>query len=35
MAIRLAGRAVLVIGEERGLAAVALRWKGQLNENVK
>jgi len=35
MAIRLAGRAVLVIGEERGLAAVALRWKGQLNENAK
>ena len=35
MAIRLAGRAVLVIGGERGLAAVALRWKGQLNENAK
>lgn len=35
LAIRLAGRAVLVIGGERGLAAVAVRWKGQLNENAK
>lgn len=35
LAIRLAGRAVLVIGGERGLAAVAQRWKGQLNENAK
>jgi glucose/mannose-6-phosphate isomerase len=35
LAIRLAGRAVLVIGAERGLAAVAQRWKGQLNENAK
>ena len=28
LAIRLADRAVLVIGEARGLEAVALRWKG-------
>jgi glucose/mannose-6-phosphate isomerase len=35
LAIRLAGRAVLVVGGERGLNAVALRWKGQLNENAK
>lgn len=35
LAIRLADRAVLVIGEARGLEAVALRWKGQLNENAK
>jgi len=35
LAIRLAGRAVLVIGGERGLSAVAQRWKGQLNENAK
>jgi len=35
LAIRLAGHAVLVIGGERGLAAVAQRWKGQLNENAK
>jgi glucose/mannose-6-phosphate isomerase len=31
----MAGRAILVIGAERGLAAVAQRWKGQLNENAK
>jgi glucose/mannose-6-phosphate isomerase len=35
MAIRLGGRAVVVLGGERGLAAVAVRWKGQLNENAK
>lgn len=35
LAIRLAGRAVLIIGEARGLDAVAQRWKGQLNENAK
>lgn len=35
LAIRMAGRALLVIGAERGLSAVAQRWKGQLNENAK
>ena len=35
LVIRLAGRAVLVVGGERGLNAVAMRWKGQLNENAK
>ncbi|HEX7079154.1 MAG TPA: bifunctional phosphoglucose/phosphomannose isomerase [Candidatus Eisenbacteria bacterium] len=35
LAIRIAGRVLLVIGGERTLAPVALRWKGQLNENAK
>lgn len=35
LAIRVAGRVVLVIGGERTLAPAALRWKGQLNENAK
>lgn len=35
LAIRLAGRALLVIGAERGTAVVAQRWKGQFNENAK
>ena len=35
LAIRLGGRAVLVLGAERTQAPVALRWKGQLNENSK
>ena len=35
LAIRLGDRAVLVLGAERTLAPVALRWKGQLNENSK
>jgi len=35
LAIRLGGRGVLVLGAERAQAPVALRWKGQLNENSK
>jgi len=35
LALRLAGRAVIVIANERTLGPVALRWKGQLNENAK
>lgn len=35
LAIRLGGHAVLVLGAERTQAPVALRWKGQLNENSK
>jgi glucose/mannose-6-phosphate isomerase len=35
LAIRLGGRAVLLFGGDRSLAPVALRWKGQLNENSK
>ncbi len=35
LAIRLAGRAVVVLANERTLGPVALRWKGQLNENAK
>ena len=35
LAIRLSGRAVLTVGAERGLAVVAQRWKGQINENAK
>jgi glucose/mannose-6-phosphate isomerase len=35
LAIRLAGRVVIVLANERTLGPVALRWKGQLNENAK
>lgn len=35
LAIRLGGRPILVLGAERTQAPVALRWKGQLNENSK
>ena len=35
LAIRLSGRPILVLGAERTQAPVALRWKGQLNENSK
>ena len=35
LALRLAGRAVIVLANERTLGPVALRWKGQLNENSK
>lgn len=35
LAIRLAGRAVIVVANERTLGPVAVRWKGQLNENAK
>lgn len=35
LALRLAGRAVIVLSNERTLGPVALRWKGQLNENAK
>ncbi|MGE5177289.1 MAG: bifunctional phosphoglucose/phosphomannose isomerase [Hyphomicrobiales bacterium] len=35
LAIRLAGRVLLVIGGERTLHPAAVRWKGQLNENAK
>jgi glucose/mannose-6-phosphate isomerase len=35
LALRLAGRAVIVLANERTLGPVALRWKGQLNENAK
>jgi glucose/mannose-6-phosphate isomerase len=35
LAIRLAGRAVVLLANERTLGPVALRWKGQLNENAK
>jgi glucose/mannose-6-phosphate isomerase len=35
LAIRLAGRAVVVVANERTLGPVAVRWKGQLNENAK
>jgi glucose/mannose-6-phosphate isomerase len=31
----LAGRAVVVVANERTLGPVAVRWKGQLNENAK
>ena len=35
LALRLAGRAVIVLANERTLGPVAQRWKGQLNENAK
>ena len=35
LAIRLSGRAVVLLANERTLGPVALRWKGQLNENSK
>jgi glucose/mannose-6-phosphate isomerase len=35
LAIRLAGRPVVLLANERSLGPVALRWKGQLNENSK
>jgi len=35
LAIRLAGRAIILIANERTLYPAALRWKGQLNENAK
>ncbi|MGH7681363.1 MAG: bifunctional phosphoglucose/phosphomannose isomerase [Candidatus Eiseniibacteriota bacterium] len=35
LAIRLSGRTVVVIANERTLGPVAQRWKGQLNENSK
>lgn len=35
LAIRLAGRGVLLVANPRTLEPVALRWKGQLNENAK
>lgn len=35
LAIRLVGRPVILIANERSLGPVALRWKGQLNENSK
>jgi glucose/mannose-6-phosphate isomerase len=35
LAIRLSGRPILVVGNERTTAPVALRWKGQFNENSK
>jgi len=35
LAIRLAGRAVVVVANDRTLGPVAVRWKGQLNENAK
>ena len=35
LAIRLTGRAAVVLANERTLGPVALRWKGQLNENAK
>jgi glucose/mannose-6-phosphate isomerase len=35
LAIRLVGRPVILLSNERTLGPVALRWKGQLNENAK
>ena len=35
LAIRLAGRPVILLANERTLGPVSLRWKGQLNENAK
>ena len=35
LAIRLAGRPVIVLANEPSLGPVAWRWKGQLNENAK
>jgi len=35
LAIRLVGRPVIVLANERSLGPVAWRWKGQLNENSK
>jgi glucose/mannose-6-phosphate isomerase len=35
LAIRIAGRPVLVFADERTLGPAAVRWKGQLNENAK
>ncbi len=35
LAIRLGGRSIVVIANERTLGPVAMRWKGQLNENAK
>jgi glucose/mannose-6-phosphate isomerase len=35
LALRLRGRAVVLIANARTLEPVALRWKGQLNENAK
>lgn len=35
LAIRLSGRPVILIGNPRTTEPVALRWKGQLNENSK
>jgi glucose/mannose-6-phosphate isomerase len=35
LAIRLVGRPVVLLSNEQSLGPVALRWKGQLNENSK
>lgn len=35
LAIRLAGRAVIVLANDRTLGPASVRWKGQLNENAK
>lgn len=35
LAIRLAGQPIILLANERTLGPVALRWKGQLNENAK
>ncbi|MEK7316338.1 MAG: bifunctional phosphoglucose/phosphomannose isomerase [Candidatus Eisenbacteria bacterium] len=35
LAIRLAGRAVLLVASTRTLGPAAVRWKGQMNENAK
>lgn len=35
LAIRLVGHPVILLSNERTLGPVALRWKGQLNENAK
>ncbi len=35
LAIRLIGRPVILLSNERTLGPVAMRWKGQLNENAK
>lgn len=35
LAIRLSGRPILLIGNQRTTEPVALRWKGQFNENSK
>jgi len=35
LAIRLAGRAILIMASGRTLGPAAIRWKGQLNENAK
>ncbi len=35
LAIRLAGRAILLVASARTLGPAAIRWKGQMNENAK